>query len=30
MLLFKNGRLAAQTAGAMDAERIATWARTNL
>ena len=30
MLLFKNGRLAAQTAGAMDAERIAAWARTNL
>ena len=30
MLLFKNGRLAAQTAGAMDAERIAAWARANI
>ena len=30
MLLFKNGRLAAQTAGAMDADRIAAWARTSL
>jgi thioredoxin 2 len=30
MLLFKNGRLAAQTSGAMEATKIAAWARANL
>jgi thioredoxin 2 len=30
MLLFKNGKLAAQTSGAMEATRIAAWARSNL
>jgi thioredoxin 2 len=30
MLLFKNGNLAAQTAGAMDAARIAAWARAQV
>jgi thioredoxin 2 len=30
MLLFKDGRLKAQTSGAMDATRIAAWARSNL
>lgn len=30
MLLFKNGKLAAQTSGAMEATRIAAWARENL
>jgi thioredoxin 2 len=30
MLLFKDGKLKAQTAGAMDATRIAAWARSNL
>jgi thioredoxin 2 len=30
MLLFKNGKLKAQTAGAMDATSIAAWTRSNL
>ena len=30
MLLFKDGKLKAQTAGAMDATRIIAWARANL
>lgn len=30
MLLFKSGKLAAQTAGAMDAARIAAWARAKV
>ncbi len=30
MLLFKDGKLKAQTAGAMDATSIAAWARSNL
>jgi thioredoxin 2 len=30
MLLFKDGKLKAQTAGAMDATHIAAWARSNL
>lgn len=30
MLLFKGGNLAAQTAGAMDANGIAAWARSHL
>ena len=30
MLLFKDGKLKAQTAGAMDASRIAAWTRANL
>ncbi|MDZ4867603.1 MAG: thioredoxin TrxC [Alphaproteobacteria bacterium] len=30
LLLFKNGQLAAQTAGAMDTTRIVNWARSNL
>jgi thioredoxin 2 len=30
MLLFKDGKLKAQTAGAMDATRIAAWTRANL
>jgi thioredoxin 2 len=30
MLLFKDGKLKAQTAGAMDATRIAAWTRSNL
>ena len=30
MLLFKDGKLKAQTAGAMDAGRIAAWTRANL
>jgi thioredoxin 1 len=30
LLLFKNGALAAQTAGAMDTSRIVSWARANL
>jgi len=30
MLLFKDGKLKAQTAGAMDAGRIAAWAKANL
>jgi len=30
MLLFKGGKLKAQTAGAMDATRIIAWARANL
>ena len=30
MLLFKGGKLKAQTAGAMDASHIAAWTRANL
>ena len=30
MLLFKDGKLKAQTAGAMDAGRIAAWTKANL
>jgi thioredoxin 2 len=30
MLLFKNGKLAAQTSGAMEATKIVAWARSNL
>jgi thioredoxin 2 len=30
MLLFKGGKLAARTSGAMDAGRIAAWAKANL
>jgi thioredoxin 2 len=30
MLLFKGGKLAAQTSGAMEASRIVAWARGNL
>jgi thioredoxin 2 len=30
LLLFKNGRLAAQTAGAMDATRLVDWTRSHL
>jgi thioredoxin 2 len=30
LLLFRGGKLAAQTAGAMDANRIASWVRSHL